>query len=237
MMVTCYLDESGTDSQSSQAVVAGFLLNKNNYLKFDDNWNHLLNKHHIEPPLHMNEFGQHGRHRDIDYPERALLFTDIANLINDYKIHSVAARLKSIEFKNIVDGKIRKHMGVYGMCFMLAAHLVFITANQQNYYDNISFLIEQGNKHCGHILKAHHMMTKIQKVGTLPIHVGTLAFDVKDIFTLQASDVIAWGINRRDSKRGLDNGFEPIAKIFKKAHNEHPFNDELLKAFNDAILS
>src|SRR5208282_627464 len=82
-LVTCYLDESGTDTNNPQAVVAGILFNKNNFMYFDKEWTDILSCYRITPPLHMNEFVQSGRFGYVRYKDRLNLFSDVVDLINN----------------------------------------------------------------------------------------------------------------------------------------------------------
>jgi len=125
MSITCYLDESGTDQQSSQAVVAGLIIHQDQFLLFNAFWEDILSRHKIIPPLHMKEFGQHGRHGHLTYDDRINLFTEIGNFINVHKIVSVATTLNHDKYKNLIHDKMKKHIGLYGICFMLCAHLCF----------------------------------------------------------------------------------------------------------------
>jgi hypothetical protein len=152
LIIRCYLDESGTHEGSPQAIVAGLLMEHDEFLLFDAVWNDLLLRHNIESPLHMNEFGQHGRHHHLKYPERTSLFSDISGLINCHKIVSVAATLSQSQYKEILHPEIQKQMSLYGLCFMLCVHMVHLKAEYKKYPYNIAYILEQGNEYSGQIL-------------------------------------------------------------------------------------
>lgn len=235
--VTCYLDESGTHGDSPQAIVAGWVLNRDSFLMFDVVWNNMLSQFAIESPLHMKEFGKHGRLGHLSYPDRYALFDQVAKIIDYFKIHSVAFVLDQAKFNKIIDLRIRKHMGVYGACFMGCAHLVFLAARDSQYHKDIAFLLEQGNEHACHILNAHTEMVRIQRERVMPIHVGSLAFEHKRISALQAADVIAWGVRRRVTKTPIGKGFQPIAEIFSQDHIQKAWEEDWLQSLNDSILN
>lgn len=233
--VTCYLDESGIDKNSPITVVAGFLLNKDSLVIFDSVWEHILSKHGIDPPLHMKEFGEHGRFGHLRDFQRRDLFDQIAKLINSYKVHSVAMSISQSSYLRIVDHRIRKHMSPYGACFMGCAHLVSGQANYSYYSRNIAYLLEAVSEHAGQIRVAHQEMLNLQKQGKMS-NIGSLAFGDKNISALQAADVIAWGERRRRTGLSIAKGFEPIATIFNEYHLEHSWQNEWLHGLNDAIL-
>jgi hypothetical protein len=238
MAVTCYLDESGTDLNSDNpvVVVAGLVMTRDNFLMLDIVWNDILSQFKIEPPIHMKEFGKHGRLGHIDYPIRFQLFTQLIGLINCYKTHSVAAIINYNQFKNIVNNKVKCHIGPYGICFMLCANLCFGQANEAHYRGAISFILEQGAKHSGHILKAHETMMQIQKDKVLSINVGSIAFEPKKLSILQAADIIAWGVRRSVSGIPIGKGFQPISNLYNIKHLQWSYSDDELQEFSNVIM-
>ncbi len=236
MVVTCYLDESGTTPSEPKAVVAGLVMTRNNGLLFDVVWESILAQYKINIPLHMKEFGKHGKLGYLDYPARFALFSQMVGAINCYKTHSVAATLSYDEFNNIVPDKVKRHIGVYGICFMLASNLCFCQAKLSNYDGEIAFYLEQGARHSGHIYNAYNTMVQIQKEGTLPIHVGPIAFGPKQISMLQAADIIAWAVRRRVSDLPIGKGFQPIYNLFEIRHIERSYDADSLQGFVDAVM-
>jgi hypothetical protein len=241
MAVTCYLDESGTDRNNSQAVVAGLVMRQNQFHKLDYGWDIILERHNIDQPLHMKEFGIHGRHGHLRYLERLALFTDVADLINHNKICSVAATLRREQYDNINNIKFKKQIGVYGICFMLCDHTCFANAIYNKYYGEMAFILESGNHHANHIRKAHQGMMKMREANLVWVNAGSLTFAPKMLSALQAADVIAWGVRRQTLGKKFEHGFEPIATIFdEKKHIQLNWSDEslnnILKKWSDSII-
>ncbi len=203
---------------------------------FDVLWNNMLSKFAVKPPLHMKEFGKHGKMGHLTYNDRYALFDQVEKIINYHKIHSLAFFIDQNKFNEIMDRRIKKHMGVYGACFMGCAHLVFKAARNSYYHKNIAFILESGNEHSEHIRKAHKAMIEIQEKKVLKINVGSLAFEFKQISALQAADVIAWGSRRRAIGYPIGKGFQPISKIFNEKHAQSAWEESWLKELNDSIL-
>jgi len=229
--VTCYLDESGTHGDSPKVIVAGLVLNFYNYLSFDVVWNNMLSQFNIKVPLHMKEFGRHGKLGFLDYTKRFKLFDQVEKIINLFKTHSVAFILDQAMLSDLMDPRIIKINGPYGMCFMGCAHMVLEQAEYQQYRKRIAFLLEAGNEHAEHIRVAHQSMIEMGK------NVGTLAFEPKRISALQAADVIAWGARRRAIGDPIGKGFQPISKIFDENHIQSQWEESWLKNLNDSILN
>lgn len=212
LIIRCYLDESGTHEGSPQATVAGLLMNRDDFLMLDALWNDLMLRHKIQPPLHMKEFGEHGRHGHLNYEERFPLFSDISKLINCHKIMSVAATLSHSQYKTIVHPEIQKKMSIYSLCFMLCVHRIHLDVEQKGIPDKIAYFVEQGNEYQHHILKAHDGMIRMQE-NNMYLHVGSLRFADKNNCALQAADVIAWGARRRVTGIPIGKGYQPISYI------------------------
>jgi hypothetical protein len=235
--VSCYLDESGTHGGSPQSIVAGLVLNQSGFLTLDTLWENLLARHNIVYPLHMKEFGPDGKFGHISIGDRKLLFDQAAKIINYNKIHSIAFVVDQSKFNTIIDKRIRRHLGVYGACFMGCAHIAFLSAEHSQYKKDIAFVVESGNKHANHIRNAHKEMINIENNKAMNIHVGSLTFASKKISALQAADIIAWGVRRKVAGEHFPKGFEPIKDIFGHNHDQRTWKEEWLYSLNDAILN
>jgi hypothetical protein len=236
--VRLYLDESGGDDPGTpQAVVGGVLIRYSFLLHFEEEWDRMLETHGITPPIHMREFGTHGRFADISPRGRRELFLKIAELINFHKIASMAATLSNEEYKANVDEKVREEFSVYGMCFILAAVMNHKLAASKSYGKRIAFILDTGNPHKDHIVKAHATMIEWQKESFL--NVGGLYFeDDRDLGILQAADVVAWGVRRRTTGKPFGYGFEPINDILNKqeGHGEADWEAGWLKDVSEAVM-
>ncbi|MGB8873732.1 MAG: DUF3800 domain-containing protein [Desulfobaccales bacterium] len=230
LAVSCYLDESGIDQHNPHAVVAGIVFRRERFIRFDSDWNDILSKFKIDPPIHMKEFGKHGRHGHLDYPTRNELFTELAYIINRYKILSVAITLNHEQYSNMLSDKTKKEVSLYGLCFMLCAHQCFAMASFNHYYGNMAFLMEEGNECAGHVRRAHKWMMQMRKEGATYISNGSLTFEPKELSPLQAADIIAWGVRRTAGNVPIIKGYEPITNIFNNRHVQNQYDEELLKS-------
>jgi len=114
-MTGCYIDESGTDSDLPVAVVAGLLLDGKGFFWLGQEWEKTLAQHHIPGPIHMREFGPHGRFNDLTHDARRALFADLVEAINDNKLMSVAGTLTAAQYRQTFKG-ISK-LSMYAACF------------------------------------------------------------------------------------------------------------------------
>jgi len=235
LAVSCYVDESGTDSLNPDAVVAGVVFNKQNFLSFDRQWARLLSRHSIKPPLHMirlpDKLSRNGSRHQAN---RLKFFSEAVEIINDYKNHSVAATLNKQDYnENTPDLDAEKtKKSIYGWCFILLANLNHRAAENKKYDANIAYVFDNGIPHKINIFAARDLMLNWQK--SKPLHMGSLTFDSYDnVSALQAADMVAWGARRRVSNIPIDKGFEPINDLLDKYHIQKAFQvKDLPKAIN-----
>jgi hypothetical protein len=231
--VRCYLDESGTHASASHAVVAGFVTDRDRFLSMDDEWFYLLARHGIESPLHMNEFGLHGRHGRLDYNQRKELFSEAVGIVNRHKIYSIAASVSREQYESVLPVDIRKVYSQYGFCFLLCAFVNHIILTNHGYEDDIPYILHHGNSKRKDIDAAHEAYANKQ-MADFPLHMGSLTYDSgTKLSTLQAADMIAWGVYRRLSHIPLNKGFGPISGLFKIRHEEHEYEDKAFQWLAD----
>jgi hypothetical protein len=224
ILVTCYLDDSGTDVHSEHTVVGGILLNKYALQHFENVWPNLLTYHRIKNSLHMKDFGNpEGPYKLWTYENKFKLFADIVALINYLKIYTIAATLNQKQFNSILDKEFKKAMGIYGMCYMLCAFSNYKIAELNNYKNNIAYVLDLGTKNVGHVIATHRAMRKMQKEDpTMISNVGTIAFeDDEHVVALQAADMIAWAMRRKLVGLPFLMGYEPIAYLLNEDTHYH----------------
>jgi hypothetical protein len=234
--ISCYLDDSGTDKGSPQAVVGGLWLDKLKFSSFCDSWSKLLVNYNINNPLHMKEFSRpHGRLAFLSNRERHKLFSKVQKLINSHKIFSIGGTINQKQYLSLQEN-IKNAMSIYGFGFILCVYLNHNLASNINYRGDIAYVLDELNEKRGQILEAHAEMKRLQEKEFRPFHIGSILFDDdKRILPLQASDVIAWGIHRRDSGKSINQGFEPIKEIFKENHYDFPWTDDELQELSKAL--
>jgi hypothetical protein len=220
--VRCYLDESGTHDQSPYTVVAGLLLNRNNFISLGREWQKMLCERGVKVPIHMKEFGRpDGKLAYLTDSDRYLLFANIAGIVNSHKIYSVAATLDQQQYREILKLNKRKEMSPHGLCFIHCVVTNYVNAKDNKYKHNIAYLLSEVSEHKGQILISHAAIRREQEEKSIPYRVGSISFDLpKYVPALQAADVIAWGVRRRLIGDSFDQGFDYIENIISESHVE-----------------
>jgi hypothetical protein len=222
-MFTCYLDESGTDSNSPTAVVGGLILNCSGFFWLDIEWTKAATFHRVTLPIHMREFTPHGRFASMNSEARRALFADLVSIVNEYKLISIGAVLDAEQYRSIFSGVTK--MSMYGACFAQATMTNDILAK----CSTIGYVLDSGNRFKKDIVEAH---ASFRSRG---VNLGNLEFGSDDSnCALQAADMISWTVRRCISST-LPKGFEPLSDVFDQHHTEVPYKAEWMELVADAL--
>jgi hypothetical protein len=250
--VNCYLDESATDGSTPQAVVAGVLFSRDGFLNFDREWRETVNARVtslkcLYPPhpeqrspkpssaLHIAEFGPTGELSRVPAVEASSIFAAAARIINKHKLFSIAATIGHEEYRKFLDPEIKGKMGVYGLCYILSVYENHELAVQNNYRENIGFILDAGNPHAPQVFEAHSAILNWQK--SEPLNAGSITFDDdNNVTALQAADVVAWSVRRRLVGETFSHGRKPLRRIFNSTHVEQSWDVDMLRAIDSRLM-
>lgn len=236
--VRLYLDESGSDDPGTpDAVLGGMLINYSEFHAFEDEWEELLERHRIIPPLHMKEFGKDERFGYATPNCRFELFSEISELINKRKIYSIAGTINNSLHQEKVSKEVRENFGVYGMCFLMTVAINHGLAEMHKHNGGIPFILDTGNSHKGRVADAHAEAIRMQR--QIFLHLGGLHFeDDRDFGILQAADVIAWGVRRKILNKSFPKSLSPINRILdaNKGHVQKEWEPDWLKIITDNVM-
>lgn len=196
----------------------------------------MLSVHGIVPPLHMKEFGQHGECAGISECCRRELFLEVRDLVRSHSICTIAATLSNSEYEGMIQPEARDSYSVYAMCYIMALMMNHKLASDR-YAGEIPIIFDKGNPNSNFIREAHAAALELQKSGTF-LHAGALCFDDDAEFgSLQAADVIAWGVRRELSNAPFPPGMEPIKDLLapEAGHNKNAWKSELLAMLRDGL--
>jgi len=234
--VTTYVDESSTDDKVlPDGVLGAMVTNKSGFTLFDPAWSDMLERHHVEPPLHMNEFGQHGKLCHFDACQREYLIREAVGLINHYKIMSFTVRVGNRQFEACIDPVFRAKHSVYALAFIALVALNHRHAEKQNFHERIAYMFDEGNSKKEHVLRAH---ATFRKTGDdKDLRLGSLTFEYDTFVTaLQAADVLAWAKRRLASGLSFPKGFESLHDLFTdENHIDVDVSEDLLRQLNDSF--
>jgi hypothetical protein len=223
-MVTCYIDESGTDSDLPIAVLAGLVLDWEGVFWLSCQWNQALAKHNITGPIHMREFTPNGRFREVSHDNRRALFSDLVKIITSNKLVSLA-----YQYRLHFDGLSK--LSMYGACFVNLMTLVGEAVKVHGPHRwPLDYILDSGNSYKHHIVEGSPVLLKAYP------RVTRIDFQSDDqVCALQAADVLSWAVRRDLSNGSFHHGFEPIRELFDAYHSNFEYKPEWMQGVAEKI--
>jgi len=216
LAVTCYCDDGGSEEHAI-ALIGGLVMNKTQFLRFDQAWQKMLHEHRINS-LHMTDFVRpNGRYVGMHYEMKLALFTSAARLIRNNRIYSIVMGVPLKEFRKLVAAEVSKGlMRPHPMAYFMMVMQNNAIAEIEGYKERLAYLVDRG---CfkDQLLDAHDWLAEWESRSTVSQrpHVGSIAFDADEHVTaLQAADAIVWSSHRRLGD-GLTDEFGPLNKLFE----------------------
>jgi len=228
-LTTCYIDESGTDSNLPIAVVAGLLLDHEGSFWLDVEWAKVKKRCGIDKPIHMREFTPNGEFKDLNHDTRRALLSDLVAAINQNKLLSLAATLTSKQYRQHFKGITK--LSMYAACFTKLALLSGIGIEKHGPHRwPLSFILDDGNHYRSQIIESKAII-----LSTFP-RVADITFDSdKQVNALQAADVLSWAVRRHLSGDSIAHGCEPVQNLFDEHHLNITYEEEWMKGIADKI--
>lgn len=229
-MLHCYADESGMDAGSPMAVLGAIVIQRDRFFYLDVEWKRALERHSVESPIHMREFGPDKRFGHLEHSKKRALLADLVAIINEHKEASITSTIAAEPHRKHISPLVGpKELSLYGDCFLHLCIFLNKCARDGRYEGEIPIVMDEGNDHTRFVVEAH----KVIREQFQPMHrlkaVGDLAFssDTK-LCVLQAADIVAWAERRRQSGNAFNNGSEPVERIFEGRHYHAHVEDSWL---------
>jgi hypothetical protein len=179
----------------------------------------------------MMEFGNHGTLAGLRSVGRRALFSDLARIINDNKLYSVASSLSSEKYNVAFDGLTE--LSMYGASFIQVAMINGTGMRLGGSKEPIRYRLDDGNSYAAQIVEGHVFLTENEREH--PLNMGDLHFDSDDnSAALQAADVVAWSVRRKLAST-LKSGFEPLEELFNGEHVEIEYREDWMNGVANTI--
>jgi hypothetical protein len=227
-MTTCFVDESGTDTNLPIAVVAGLLLDDRGYFWLDVEWAKILRRFGINGPIHMREFTPNGEFKALTHGDRRALFSELVRAINEHKLVSFAATLTAEQYRQHFGGVTK--LSMYAACF---ANLVMLSGTGLEKHGPhrwpLSFVLDDGNAYKQQVIDGMPALLK-----AFP-RVAKMEFlSDSEVRALQAADVLSRAV-RRDLSATFAHGFEPLEGLFDDHHLNLEYKAEWMRGVAGTI--
>lgn len=192
-MFTVYLDESGTHGKSPVVVVAGYLSTDDQWAKFSEEWQSVLQDYKLDC-FHMTDFeNRKGPFKTLTNAERFRLLEKLIAFIKIRQRIGLAVAFHASDYKEIVeefqDEPIKKPYSFCALLIMVVLKNWLIT---RRHNEVIAYVYESGALHAGEIMSGYQYWTTHEPYAT-ELRAGSLTFGSKsDLVPLQAADILAY---------------------------------------------
>lgn len=212
LILTAYLDESGTHRSAEALAVAGYLSTQDRWEQFDAEWRVALREYGLEF-FHMTDFanGAPPYNTDIWRTEREARFSRLVDIINRNALASIGITLPIRLFRSVVSTKAQRLVGgPYGLaahaCLTEAARI--IRAHQWDAW--IRYIYADGAEGAGQVLASYRRI-KGQAQNKDILRLDKLSFeDKKEYLPLQAADILAYELYKHLPRQlGIDRQHRP----------------------------
>jgi Protein of unknown function (DUF3800) len=213
IMDVCYLDESGTDTNSTVAVVAGVVVNMRYSYWLQQDWLGCLARHDIATPFHMRECGK-GRFRKLYGETLRRVLSELVSIVNEYKMLSVASTLSSDDYRLSFDGI--SEFSMYGASYTEVVMINGVKSRRDGYGEKIRYCLDEGNINKSQVEEAHEFLLSTEHKS--PLNLGDLRFESDtEVCALQAADLVSWSARRKLASK-LKKEHAPLEQLFDAKH-------------------
>ena len=195
-VLTAYLDESGTDENSSHVIVGGYLFTSEAFKLANLEWKRILDRYRLKS-IHMRDLKASGLSSEL----QAGLVGELAEVISTCEL-GVLVELSMGEYDRLVSASSGKALATrlispYAACFGVCVRLLSDWANRGGTAGTIGYVMDEGNPYRNQIVDIHFGMKNFYKEVGHNVHLGALAFDDdSEVWALQAADMICWEMRR-----------------------------------------
>ncbi len=237
MILTAYLDESGTHRGSDWVIIAGFVSVASQWVEFSTQWQLALNDFGL-PMFHMVEYAQRVKPYDTwTEPIRRERLSRLMNIIEKNVLASVGLSIPKKIFDRVVSKRAKQ---ICGGAYGLAAVGTFLDLGELitsvGLDGRIAYVFESGSKGAGQVLRVfqYNMNEPVQREKT---RVLSLRFeDKRDFLPLQASDILAYELYKESHRqRGFENPRYPLTILADIPRSWGRFDEVELRKWADIL--
>lgn len=215
MVLTAYLDESGTDEVSKEAALAGYVLDPVGFQVFEQDWQHILEIHEL-PYLHMKDFSPHGRFSHFTEAAKVALFRDLSEVIRQNALVGILTAVDTESYRRTISrDAVEQLFSPYAFLFRMSVELVASWAERYYQQEKIVYLLDFGNRYRAQIEDMYGVMKREQAAGQ-NYHLGPLSFDDdREYMALQAADMLAYE-TKKEFARKIGRSKRPRRGLFSE---------------------
>jgi len=202
MIITAYIDESGTHDGSPHTIMAGYVAPFGKWIKLEDRWDRMLKRHGVQY-FHATEWLQGKKQfKGWTYEQKMQFILEAEKLIKSYVSFGITAKLGNADYEQhyVAGNRPRKPQldTKYGICFRMILSVLprMLDDIAKNPSDELHLILEDGHKNAGDAVRIFRMF-KDEAPPDISRMVNKLSFaDKKNTKPLQVADSLAYSAFR-----------------------------------------
>jgi hypothetical protein len=219
MILTAYLDESGTHGGSAYTVLAGFIGSAQKWDEFESKWRVLLTVNGLRY-IHTKQLVKGGgQFKKWSDAKREWLAVYAPKIAEECAMFVISTILQNDDYKHLYIGHTRLN-GVpidspYGLCFRLCLQQIITVIRQNSFWRDVELhiVMEQGHKNAGDAVRIFDGFKRYGDPESSAI-ARTISFATKqEAPPLQAADLLAYACYRQEVDRKVEVAEEAIETL------------------------
>src|ERR1035441_4271702 len=236
VMLRAFFDESLSDEDGRDFVLAGYVQTASVWSVFSDDWEAVLND---SPPLklfHMHEAfsalnGANKRPgtRFYGWSEEDVLakISSLADVIQRHRPWSLESRMSTKSFYKVCDSIVPYDLrNPYLFCYFGIVGKLAEVHREMGITETVTFVFDENDEASREAAHFYPFFKKAQPIACQSLLAGTPEFlSDEDVKPLQAADSLAWHLRRAAEERNKNNPGPMWFKLFPVKHYVHRFTE------------
>jgi hypothetical protein len=214
MVISCYLDDSGTTADSAHLTIAGYIAHPADWALFEKESNDLFAKEGVREPFHGTEFFHRQKQfKGWDFYGQTAFAFDWFGIAAKHVKHGITIALPRKKFSDFKkETGLEPSLSIYGQAFK---SLIRKMLERRNLSDvirvgGISFFVEAGNNNNDEIL---HWFNRMRAHEDNATYFKSLTFLTKDAcYAIQLADYLAF-FSRRFANEYTGQGIKEMHQL------------------------
>jgi hypothetical protein len=193
VMLTAYLDDSGTDSSKKVITVAGYLGTVHQWESFNRKWASFLSDYGVKMMRRSDLENFQGEFKGWTPEKRTRFIRRAQSIIRKHTYSAIGQLLVKADFDSAVPPSVARMMGgPYGFCGYHCLKAVGEWCDNQKYQGGVHYVFEAGTEGHGQLDKMLNAVYKGSDIHRKKFRFSGWSFKDKSATPLQAADVIAY---------------------------------------------
>jgi hypothetical protein len=226
LVIECFFDDSGSETGSPFACVAGYLAHSTYWYEFNERWRHLLLRHGL-PYLHMKEFIGMAQERNWDGPKRQAVILEFIQVIRDTKLIGLGAAVDTACWRALPRERRKAFGDSQEFCFQRVVRRIIDRMDLAQEREDIALVFDRDLAYAKpRITLFEHILKGDRRASA---QIASISFsDARRYLPLQAADLLAWEtrveLMQRAKKEPSKNRFSEL--IAALPHGELDYEGE-----------